>query len=67
MTIPVPINPRAKSPLFAKKPNRVGIHPPPMRNAAGMVNETMIFRVSFAPILDRAEKAGGKKQTAIRG
>ena len=57
------MNPTEKKSLSPKIPIRFGPSPPPMRKAMGMVKDTMIFRVSLAPMRDKAAKAGGKKLT----
>ena len=64
-----PTNPKprakwAKSPII---PIPVGMVPPPMRKARGIVKETARFRALEDPIQERAAKPAGKKQTANIG
>ena len=63
---PNTMTPKAKLPKSPIKPIIIGMTPPPIKNAKGMVSDTATLLIAGGMMVERSANAGGKKQTEIR-
>jgi len=64
---PTRLSPNEKEEMSPIMPIPVGMAPPPIRKAKGMVSEIATLRELAGPMHERAANPAGKKQTASMG
>ena len=67
MKAPIKASPRLKERVCPRYPYTVGKTPTPMKNATGMATEATTLLKWGGTILERAEKAPGKKDPVRAG